>query len=148
MIAVVIGIFGFSILRSCSEQSMTRSWGGTMEITLEPNQKLMEVTWKEDSLWFLTKKMTEDDVEESYEFYEKDVTGWLEGCVYIHEIKLSEEELEEYENQRQYAEDYYSYSNYDAYSHPIFIEYDVTTDRYILLKPYSYGPDGELVPAN
>lgn len=56
VIAVVIGIFGFSILRSCSEQSMTRSWGGTMEITLEPNQKLMEVTWKEDSLWFLTKK--------------------------------------------------------------------------------------------
>ena len=53
-------VFCFVFFRGCSEQSMTRSWGGEMDVFLEPNTKLMEVTWKEDNLWLLTKEMTEE----------------------------------------------------------------------------------------
>ena len=68
-----------------------------MEVSLEPNEKLMEVTWKDYNLWFLTKPMNENDVEETYKFYEKDALGMLEGCVIIKENKLIEEELKSYQ---------------------------------------------------
>lgn len=148
IVIVVIGIFLFFGIRSCSPQAMTRSWGGTMDITLEPNEKLIEVTWKDNSLWFLTKKMTDNDIAESYAFYEKDTIGMLEGCVNIDEVKMTQEELEEYQKQQQYAYDYYLNGNYDEYNHPVFIQYNAETDTYTLLKPYSYGEDGGLVPAN
>lgn len=35
---------------------------------LEPNQKLEEITWKDDSLWYLTRPMTDDDVAETHTF--------------------------------------------------------------------------------
>lgn len=118
-----------------------------MDIDLEPNQKLIEVTWKDNSLWFLTKNMTENDIAESYAFYEKDTLGMLEGCVNINELKLSKDEIEEYEKQKQYEYDYYLNGNYDEYGYPVFIEYDLETNTYTLLKPYSYDDDGGLVPA-
>lgn len=132
--------------RGCSSQSITRSWGGEMEVELEPNQKLVEVTWKESSLWFLTKDMSDDDVAESYRFSEKDSWGMLEGCVSIKEVKLSEEELAEYKAQRQYAYDYYRMGNQDE-NGEVFIQYNIDTDTYSLIKPYKYGENDELVPA-
>ena len=148
---IVVGlcIIAVCFYRGCSKQAMTRSWGDSMNVPLEPNQKLIEVTWKGDNLWFLTKEMTDDDVAESYQFYERDTTRWFEGCVYIDEIKLSPEEYEEYQTQKTYEHDYYFYSNsnYDENGQPIFIQYDIETNRYILLKPYKYGEAGELLPA-
>lgn len=142
--AVVVVIL-FSCLRGCSGQSVAKNWGGDMEVTLEPNQKLMEVTWKDDSLWFLTKQMSDDDIAESYAFYEKDPLGMLEGCVNIKEQKLSQEELENYNNQRIWESLYYNYGNMDENGNPVFIEYNMETDEYKLLRPYKIE-DGTLVP--
>lgn len=153
---VIMGIvFLFSFGRSCSEQSITRSWGGEMDMELEPNQKLVNVTWKENSLWILTKDMKEDDVAETYTFYEKDTTGWLEGAVHIKEVKMSEEELKALEAKRKEQEtlaiDYSNYSNfgYDEETEEsinIFIVYDADKDEYTKIKEYTYGKDGELIP--
>jgi len=146
-LGLLLVVLAFSCFRGCSEQSMAKNWGGETSVTLEPNQKLMEVTWKDSSLWILTKDMSENDSAESYRFYEKDTIGMMEGCVYINEVKLSEEELAEYETQKKYSNDYYRTGNCDDYGHPVFISYDVDTGTYTLLKPYSYGDNGELVPA-
>lgn len=142
---VILGIFLFSILRGCSSQSMTKNWGGEMNVPLEPNQKLVEVTWKEDNLWFLTRQMSDDDIAESYQFYEKDTLGILEGCVNIYERKLSDEELDYYNNQKTLADLYYNPGNMNYEGEPIFIEYDINSNEYKLLQPYEIE-DGVLVP--
>lgn len=144
----VIIFLAFLIMRGCSTQNMARSWGGEMEISLEPNQKLLEVTWKENSLWLLTKEMEDSDTAETYDFYEKSPMGMIEGSVKIHEKKLSKEELEEYQHQAQYAKDYYNSSNYDGNGKEVFIQYQTDTDTYSLLEPYKYNEHGELVPQN
>lgn len=116
------------------------------EVELEPNQKLVEVTWKNDSLWFLTKNMQEDDVAESYKFYEKDTLGLLEGSVHITETKLEKEELEEYNLQKQLEEDYYKEGNFvqsEGQTEPevVFIKYDEVNDKYIKVKDYKYDSE-------
>lgn len=149
-IVIIVIILGFFLFRGCSEQSLTRSWGGEMEVSLEPNEKLVEVTWKDDNLWILTKEMTKDDIEENYKFFEKDALGMLEGTVYIKENKLSEEELKFYEEQKLLKEDYYKEGNfiYDENTYEnkeVFIQYNIETDTYIRLKPYTYDENGYLI---
>ena len=144
-IVICVLICGCGLMRGCSEQSMTKNWGGEMEVTLEPNEKLVNVTWKDDSMWFLTREMTSEDVAESYSFYEKDVTGWLEGVVYINEVKMTDEELEEYEAIKTLEKDYSNAGNVDAYGNVIFIQYDMENNTYIKLKDYTYDENGILI---
>ena len=63
--------------------STTRELGGEMTIELEPNQKLELITWKEDSLWLLTRPMREDEHAETHVYYEDSEWGVLEGKVTI-----------------------------------------------------------------
>ena len=68
-------------------QSLTKNLGGATTIKLEPNQKLEEITWKEDSLWYLTRPMTEDDIAETHTFQQQTDFGVFEGNVTIIETK-------------------------------------------------------------
>jgi len=61
--------------------------GGNMTINLKPGEKLVNATWKDTSLWILTRKMRPDDVEETYKFKEDSTFGVLEGTVTIYEYK-------------------------------------------------------------
>ena len=72
---------------SCTENSRVKHWGGDMRIELPVNAKLVNVTWKEGQLWFLTKPMNTSDTPETYEFFEKSKLGILEGSVTIIEKK-------------------------------------------------------------
>lgn len=51
-LAVVLGLTICLGVTGC--QYATKSFGGETTIELEPNQKLEEITWKDDSLWYLT----------------------------------------------------------------------------------------------
>ncbi len=53
---------------------------------LEPNQKLEEITWKDDSLWYLTRPMTDDDVAETHTFRQQRICAF-EGTVTVIETK-------------------------------------------------------------
>lgn len=68
-------------------QTVTKNWGGDMTINLEPNQKLEEITWKDDSLWYLTRPMTENDIAETHTFQQQTDFGVFEGTVTIVETK-------------------------------------------------------------
>ena len=69
-------------------QTATKSYGGKTTIKLEPNQKLEEITWKDDdSLWYLTRPMTDDDVAETHTFQQSSNFGIMEGTVTIVETK-------------------------------------------------------------
>ena len=74
-----------TLFSSC--QTVTKNWGGDMTINLEPNQKLEEITWKDDSLWYLTRPMTKDDIAETHTFQQQTDFGVFEGTVTIVETK-------------------------------------------------------------
>lgn len=64
-------------------QSVTKNYGGTTEITLDPGLKLEEITWKNDSLWYLTRPMRDDETAETHTFSESSNLGVFEGTVII-----------------------------------------------------------------
>ena len=68
-------------------QGAARSLGGNVTLRLQPNEKLEMITWKEDSLWYLTKPMTEDDIAETHKFQQSSEWGVFEGTVTIVETK-------------------------------------------------------------
>ena len=62
-------IFYFAILviglSSCTENSRVKSWGGEGTINLPKGRKLINVTWKETQVWYLTRTMNSTDSAET-----------------------------------------------------------------------------------
>ena len=81
-------IFAASILLSGC-QATTRDWGGYMTLELEPGEKLEEITWKEDSLWYLTRPMRDGEEAETHIFKQSSNFGVFEGTVTIIEKEES-----------------------------------------------------------
>lgn len=84
-ILLVLTVSLMTLLSGCN--AVARSFGGSQTINLPKGQKLVNVTWKEDSAWFLTKPMSQNDVEETYTFNEDSNFGVLEGTLTIIEHK-------------------------------------------------------------
>ena len=64
-----------------------KNYGGSTTIELPVNQKLEEITWKDDSLWYLIRPMTEDDIVETHTFQQSSSFGIFEGTVTIVESR-------------------------------------------------------------
>jgi hypothetical protein len=62
-----------------------RTFGGTMEFDLPAGIKLVNITWKDDDLWYLTREMREDEFPEEYRFQASTNWGVFEGTVIIRE---------------------------------------------------------------
>ncbi len=81
----------FSVLftfTACNEQKMARNYGGNSELILPDNQKLINITWKDQAeLWYLTRPMRATDTAETYTFKENSSLGIIEGSVTIREVK-------------------------------------------------------------
>ena len=58
-----------------------------MTVELPENAKLEMITWKENSLWYLTRPMTENDIAEVHTFQQSSEFGVFEGTVTIVETK-------------------------------------------------------------
>ena len=86
---IIIGLCILSticMLTGC--QSATRNMGGNTTINLEPNQKLELITWKDDdSLWYLTRPMREDEEAEIHTYQQSSEFHIFEGTVTIIETK-------------------------------------------------------------
>lgn len=72
---------------SCTEQIRTRQFGGKMEIRLPAGQELMEATWKDDDLFYLTRPMAPDYVPVTKTFQESSSWGVMESTVYFIETR-------------------------------------------------------------
>ena len=83
-ICVALAIMATLSLAGCQA---TTKWGGSTTIELDPNLKLEEITWKDDSLWYLTRPMTKDDVAETHTFKESSNLGIIQGTVTVIETK-------------------------------------------------------------
>ena len=85
---IIIAITALSLtLGIAGCQSATRNCGGNTTLELKPSQKLEEITWKDDSLWYLTRPMTNDDIAETHTFQESSNFGVFEGSVTVVERK-------------------------------------------------------------
>jgi hypothetical protein len=76
-------VFALSIaaLTISYDNYMSRKFGGSTTINLEKGQKLVEATWKENSLWYLTEPMDSNYVPKTKTFKEDSNFGVLEGTV-------------------------------------------------------------------
>lgn len=64
---------------SCTENSRARTFGGKQTITLQPNERLINMTWKDHDLWLLT----QDTLTGVQYFRENSSWGLLEGQITI-----------------------------------------------------------------
>ena len=73
------------LFTSCTQNERARSFGGTENVTLKPNEILINATWKELSLWILTV----DTVTGVTYFRENSaVWGLWEGEIIIHDNNI------------------------------------------------------------
>lgn len=84
---VILAMFTVLLISSCTENSRAKQWGGTASIELPKNRKLVSATWKESSLWYLTRPMRKDEKAEKYYFHEESSFGMMEGTYVIIETK-------------------------------------------------------------
>jgi hypothetical protein len=82
-LAVLMGV----MVTSCTENERVKAWGGEGTINLPKGKKLVNVTWKETHIWYLTRNMDSNDVAETYEFHEESSYGVIEGTYKIIETK-------------------------------------------------------------
>ena len=82
---LLVGALCTGLCTGC--QGATKSFGGSMTIELEPNTKLEMITWKDDSLWYCTRPMREDEVAETHTYQQSSEWGVFEGTVTIEETK-------------------------------------------------------------
>jgi hypothetical protein len=81
LLALTIGLF------SCTENTRVKSFGGTGRLELPKGHKLINITWKETELWYLTKPMSATDSAETYYFQEESNFGLVKGTFVIVETK-------------------------------------------------------------
>ena len=80
-------LFSVLCLTSC-DQYITREFGGTTQIELEPGEKLVEVTWKGDGdLWYLVEPMDSNYTPKTKVFKESSNLGVVSGKVIFIEKK-------------------------------------------------------------
>ena len=76
---ILMAVMAMMLLTGC--HTTTRYFGGSMKVELPKGQKLEEVTWKDESIWYLTRPMREDEKPETHVFKEDAEFGVLEGTV-------------------------------------------------------------------
>lgn len=84
---IFIIILVVSLLTGCTKNQRAKNFGGRFTETLPAGQKLVNVTWKEEHMWILSRQMKTNDVAESYSFKESSSWGLLQGIVTIVETK-------------------------------------------------------------
>lgn len=84
---VILGILVGVIATSCTQNERVKSWGGQGTINLPKGRKLVNITWKKDQIWYLTREMNSNDVAETYQFQEESSWGVVEGTFNIVETK-------------------------------------------------------------
>jgi hypothetical protein len=85
-VLLLIAGVAFVVIKGCS-RTMVKSFGGSMTIKLEPNTKLVNVTWKNTELWLLTRDMASNEVPTTLKLTENSTLGVLEGQVVIKETR-------------------------------------------------------------
>jgi len=75
------------IFTGCTENARVKTFGGSGSFELPKGEKLVNVTWKNSDMWYLSRPMHENEFPETYTFQEKSSFGIAEGTFTIYETK-------------------------------------------------------------
>jgi len=64
---------------SCTDNQRARSFGGEENVKLNPNEKFINITWKQDNLWVIA----QDTITGIYYAREKSSFGVMQGKLII-----------------------------------------------------------------
>lgn len=64
---------------SCTDNQKARNFGGTETIKLEPHERFINITWKQDNIWLIV----QDTLTGIYYAKEKSSYGLMEGKIVI-----------------------------------------------------------------
>lgn len=84
---ILVVLFSFIFLFSCTENKRARTFGGTENINITNGYKVVNCTWKDDDLWILTTKMNENEQPRILKFQETSAWGIFEGTIILKESK-------------------------------------------------------------
>ena len=62
---------GLIVFQSCSDNERAKAWGGSMIVELQPGEKLVNATWKETDLWYLTRTMKANETADTLHFHQE-----------------------------------------------------------------------------
>lgn len=86
-ILVVFVLFLSACLLGCTENERARNYGGEQTVKLPKGEKLIEATWKENNLWYLTEPMDSDYIPKTRIFQESSDFGVWNGKIIFIESK-------------------------------------------------------------
>lgn len=78
---IVISLMVSGLLIGCTANDRARRFGGTQTITIPAGEQFVNATWKEVSLWYITKPRESGHVATTYVFQENSAFGIIEGKV-------------------------------------------------------------------
>lgn len=82
----IVVVFGLLILNtSCTKNQRAKQFGGNIDYSIPANEKFVNITWKEDEMWIVTRKRISTDKREVFYFTEKSSFGLMEGKVTLTE---------------------------------------------------------------
>lgn len=85
ILKVVTLIFLAIVFVGCTANERAKQFGGTMDVAVPKGQEFVNVTWKDNDLWVLTKNETAGHVPTTYTFKANTSYGVFEGKVIIRE---------------------------------------------------------------
>lgn len=74
-------------LTSCTEQERARQFGGTVKIQVEPGQKVMMATWKNNDLFYMVEPMEDDYIPKTKKLVESSSWRVMESEIIFIETK-------------------------------------------------------------
>jgi hypothetical protein len=86
---IIVVIFGILMLMAsgCTDNVRSKTFGGTWKQEIPKGQKVINVTWKNNGLWVLTRPMKDNETPEISVFKEYSNFGVMEGTVILVESK-------------------------------------------------------------
>lgn len=70
---------------ACTQNQRAKNFGGTAKIDIPAGEKLVTATWKDDQLWYLTRKARGGEKAETLTLREHSSLGVLNGTVVFKE---------------------------------------------------------------
>ena len=81
----ILSVLAVLALAGCTSNTRARAWGGEAEMKLPPCVKLVNMTWKNTDIWYLTRPMRSDEKPETWTFDESSDWGVMSGKIVIKE---------------------------------------------------------------
>jgi hypothetical protein len=83
----ILIVFLLSLVVSCTDNTLTKAFGGTKIQPIPCGTRLEMVTWKNADVWYLLRRLEPGEVPRKYVFKESSNFGVMEGEIRLEETR-------------------------------------------------------------